>query len=100
MGFDATQLVAGVIFGLAVAMLGGWADYRRMRGNPDAHTELPPLIMPVAGILSLFGLVAFAVSLVVTGSLRPAAVIGLGVGLGFTGGFAVLFLLYLLTRRS
>ena len=95
------QLLAGAVFGFVVALLGGALDYRRLRSrDADRATGAPPLIMIAAGLLAFLGLVAFAVSLIVTGGIGPAVVMGIGVGIGFNCGFGVLFLLYMMTRRS
>ena len=90
-----TLFLIGLAIGAATAVLGGVVDcalhLRRRRGpNPG----VPGCLVYTIGGLILAGLIALITSLVLTGSLGPALVIGGGVLLGFYAGFIVLVVLW------
>jgi hypothetical protein len=93
-------LVIGAAFGLVVSVVGALVEYRLHLRKPAAPAPLPGgFLSLVAGFLAFLGLVAVVVSLVATGGIKPAAVMGLGVGIGFYTGFAVLTGLFFLLER-
>ncbi len=89
--------MSGAAIGMVVAVLGAVFEYRLYLRRADApqrpHTSLLHLI---GGVLCFLGLVAVVVSLLLTSSIAPAVVMGIGVGIGFYGGFVVLLLVWLL----
>lgn len=83
--------LTGVLVGLGGSAAGAIADlsYARRRGQ----TRLPSggLLLVVASILNtVAGLAALILSLVLTGSVRLALLMGLGIFAGFAAGFLVL----------
>ena len=85
-------LIGGGI-GLVSAIIGAFVDYSVGRKRGDAENDGRPGCMFIAaGGLGFVGLIAFLLSLLFTGTIRPALMMGLGVTSGFFIGFAVLFI--------
>ncbi|MCA9928867.1 MAG: hypothetical protein KC419_10335 [Anaerolineales bacterium] len=101
--FEPDALLLGGMIGLASAVIGAIIDYRilqRRRAQETEESSGPPgCIFIVSGTLGLLGLCVIAVSLVVQ-SLGRALVAGLGVMLGFFGGFLLMLLLWMLLQRG
>jgi purine-cytosine permease-like protein len=98
---DSSLFLIGVGIGIAIAIIGGLVDYwlgKRNR-NPDDSRNLPGCMLYLAGILGLAGVIAIVVSLIFTGGIGPAIVLGAGILGGFYAGFAILIFLYLLVQR-
>lgn len=98
---DSSLFIIGIAIGLGIAVVGGLIDYwLGRRDQNEGHARLVPGCMVyLAGLLGLVGIVALIISLLLSGSLGPALVLGAGVLGGFYAGFALLLLLYLLVRR-
>lgn len=96
---NSTLFLIGLGIGLAVAVVGGAAEYwLHLRRTVAPLSRVPGcLLYAIAGLI-LGGLVALVVSLVTTGGLVPALVMGGGVLAGFYGGFILLVALWLLVE--
>ena len=85
-------LIGGGI-GLVCAIIGAFVDYSVGRKRGDVENDGRPGCMFIAaGGLGFVGLIAFLLSFVITGTVGPAFMMGLGVTSGFFIGFAVLFI--------
>lgn len=88
-------LIGGLI-GLSSAVIGALVQYWISRkGTETSPNELPGCIYLVIGALGFTGVVATIFSLLWTGGVRTALVIGAGVFLGFFAGFMVMFVLWI-----
>jgi hypothetical protein len=98
---DSSLFFIGIAIGLGIAVVGGLIDYWLGRRDQTVGHErlVPGCMVYLAGLLGLVGIIALLVSLLVSGSLGPAFVLGAGVLGGFYAGFALLLLLYLLVKR-
>lgn len=92
-------LIGGSI-GFSVALLGAAADYwlHLRRGTAPAR-GMPGCLVYTIGGLVLAGIVALAASLLLTGGVWPALILGAGVLAAFYLGFIVLFLLWVLVEH-
>lgn len=87
----------GLAIGIVVALAGGLVEYiLHLRRDEEPRFGVPGCIVYVIGGLVLSGIAAVIVSLVYTGSIRPALVVGVGVMTGFYGGFSLLVGLWFL----
>ena len=92
-----TLFLIGGAIGLISAVVGAVFDYFvNQQRSLYAENGLPGCMFIVAGSLGLAGVVATAVSLLLTHSVQTAVVIGLGVLTGFFIGFATLFVVTVL----
>ena len=90
-----TLFLIGLAIGAATAALGGAVDFfLHLRRRREPKFGVPGCLVYTIGGLILAGIVALIVSLVVTGSLSPALVMGGGVLVGFYSGFILLVLLW------
>lgn len=87
----------GLGFGLSVAAVGGLVEYwLHLRRDRPPFSRVPGcLLYTIAGLI-LAGIIALVASLVLTGGIVAALVMGAGVLLGFYGGFIVMVVLWLL----
>ena len=89
-------LIGGGI-GLASAIVGAVLDYFvNQRRDKPAENGPPGCMFIASGSLGVAGLCAIVVSLVLTGKIGAALVVGLGVLSGFFVGFATLFIVAVL----
>jgi protein-S-isoprenylcysteine O-methyltransferase Ste14 len=98
---DSPLFLIGLGIGFAIALIGGVIDYllSLRKGNTQNKSHLPGCMLYVAGALSLLGIIALIVSLVLSGSISPAIILGAGVLSGFYAGFALLLIGYLVVQR-
>ena len=101
MGASLSLFLAGGAAGLAVAIVGGFLEYRLSlrSGARGPQQGLPGCLLYVAGGLGLAGIIALGASLLLSGGLLPALILGAGVLGGFYLGFGALFLLWLILDR-
>jgi len=86
-----TLFLIGLAIGTGTAVLGGVVDFvLHLRRQREPSFGVPGCLVYTIGGLILAGVAAIITSLVMTGSIGPALVIGGGVLLGFYGGFIVL----------
>lgn len=93
---NSTLFLIGLGIGLAVAVGGGAIEYRlHLRRNRAPFSRVPGcLLYAIAGLI-LGGLAALVASLITTGGIVPALIMGGGVLVGFYGGFICLVALWL-----
>lgn len=97
---NTTLFVIGAGVGLVVAVAGAVVEYwLNLRHAVDGQRTLPGCMLYVSGGLALAGVVALVASLLLTGGIRAALVMGAGVLGGFYAGFAVLLLAWVLIER-
>ncbi len=101
MGMAGNQNLTFFLIGLAIgggsALLGGLAEYvLHLRRNGRPRPEVPSCLLYAAGGLVLAGVMALVVSLLATGGLTPALIMGAGVMTGFYSGFILLVGIYFL----
>ena len=91
-----TLFGGGALLGLAAALSGALIDYglNLRRASTQKHNGLPGCIFYVVGGLVFTGIAALGASLLLTGGLRAALIVGAGVFAGFYAGFAILLLLW------
>jgi hypothetical protein len=92
-----TFFLIGLAIGSGIAFVGGLVEYilhLRRRGRPRPGT--PSCLLYAAGGLVLAGIVAIGASLLATGGIKPALIMGAGVMTGFYGGFILLVGLWFL----
>ena len=95
------MLLIGLAVGAAVALLGGVVDFAlHLRRQRESSFGVPGCLVYAIGGLVLAGIIALIISLITTGSLVPALVMGGGVLLGFYGGFILLVALWFVRDRS
>jgi hypothetical protein len=97
LGSNSSLFLIGLGLGLLVALGGGVVEYvLHLRRDQLPVARVPGcLLYTVAGLI-LAGLVAVIASLLLTGGIWAALIMGAGVLLGFYGGFIVLVALWLL----
>ncbi len=90
-----TLFLIGLAIGAATAALGGVVEFGlHLRRRREPKFGVPGCLVYTIGGLILAGIVALIVSLIATGSLGPALVMGGGVLVGFYSGFILLVLLW------
>ena len=86
-----TLFPIGLAIGAVTAALGGVVDFvLHLRRQREPSFGVPGCLVYTIGGLIVAGIVALITSLVLTGSLAPALIMGGGVLLGFYGGFIIL----------
>jgi ABC-type Fe3+ transport system permease subunit len=96
------SFLIGLAIGLVSAIIGGLVEYLivRQRGDSAQETErLPGCMLLVTGGLGGLGLLAIGFSLLTSGEVVRMLITGLGVGVGFFGGFLVMMLGWFLINR-
>ncbi len=90
----------GVGIGLISAIVGAIVEYLivRRRGNQQAE-RLPGCMLLVSGALGGVGLVAIGISLITSGEVVRMLITGLGVGVGFFGGFVLMMVGWFIFNR-
>lgn len=92
-----TFFLIGLAIGGGSALVGGVTEYiLHLRRHGQPRSEVPGCLLYAVGGLVLAGIVALVVSLIVTGGLVPALVMGAGVMTGFYSGFILLVGIYFL----
>lgn len=92
-----TLYLIGLAIGVGVALAGGLVEYLlHLRRDGEPRFGMPGCIVYVIGGLILGGIAAVVVSLIYTGSIGPALIMGVGVMTGFYGGFSLLVGLWFL----
>jgi hypothetical protein len=93
--------LVGLAIGVAVALVGGLVEYAlHLRRGRGPRPGVPGCLVYAIGGLILAGVVAVIASLILTGSIGPALIIGLGVMAGFYGGFIFLVTIWLLLETA
>lgn len=89
--------VIGLAIGVSVSVLGGVIEYLlHLRRNREPRFGMPGCLVYAVGGLILAGIAAIITSLVMTGRISPALIMGAGVLAGFYGGFILLVGLWFL----
>jgi hypothetical protein len=92
-----TLFLIGLGIGIAVALVGGMVEYLlHLRRRQGPRFGVPGCLVYTIGGLILAGIVALVMSFIMTGGIGPALLVGLGVMVGFYGGFILLVSLWLL----
>jgi len=87
----------GLVIGGGAALVGGLAEYiLHLRRKQGSQFGAPSCLIFVIGGLVLTGIVAIVGSLIFTGGIGPALLLGSGVMIGFYGGFILLMGAWLL----
>lgn len=93
-------LIIGVLIGLLGAMFGAIVD-RYFSRRRQADSRMGGFLLITAGIInSVIGAIAIILSLFITGSLKIALVLGLGVLVGFAVGFFILAALWIFLAKE
>ena len=88
-------LIIGILIGLLGALLGAIVD-RYYTQRRQADSKMGGFLLITGGIFNtIVGTIAIIVSLFMTGSLKIALVLGLGVLIGFAVGFFILAALWI-----
>lgn len=91
----------GVGVGLASAIIGAIVEYLIVRQRQNQETErLPGCMLLVSGGLGGIGMMAIGFSLITSGEVVRMLITGLGVGVGFFGGFVLMMLGWFVLNRS
>lgn len=92
-----TIFLIGLAIGIVVALAGGLVEYfLHLRRRREPRFGVPGCLVYTIGGLVLAGIVAIIASLVLTGGIGPALIMGLGVMAGFYSGFILLVSVWLL----
>lgn len=92
-----TLLLIGLAIGGGAAGLGGLVDYLlHLRRERAPRFGVPGCLVYMVGGLIVAGVIASIVSLLTTGRLAPALIMGAGVLVGFYTGFMILVGVWLL----
>lgn len=92
-----TFFLTGLAIGLGFALAGGLIEYiMHLRRDGQPRSNAPSCLLYAAGGLVLAGIASLAVSLLATGGILPALIMGAGVLTGFYGGFILLVGVYFL----
>lgn len=92
-----TLFLSGLTIGIVVALAGGLVEYiLHLRRNREPRFGVPGCLVYTVGGLILAGVVAIFASLILTGGIGSALIMGLGVMAGFYGGFILLVSIWLL----
>jgi hypothetical protein len=94
-----TPYPLGVVIGIIGSLLGAVIDLIYSRGN-QRTAPISGFLLLTAGVLNTFvGAAAILISILMTGSIRTALVLGLGVLTGFVIGFLVIALLAIISGK-
>lgn len=87
----------GLLIGIVVAVAGGLVEYvLHLRRKREPRFGVPGCLVYMVGGLIVAGVIASIVSLLTTGRLAPALIMGAGVLVGFYTGFMILVGVWLL----
>lgn len=91
------SFLIGLAIGLISAILGAGIEYLVVRNRNEEEPErLPGCMLLVSGGLGGAGLLATGFSLLISGEVVRMLITGLGVGVGFFGGFVLMMLAWFL----
>lgn len=94
------SFLVGLAIGLASAIIGAIIEYLIVRQQGDREPErLPGCMLLVSGALGGVGLLVTGFSLITSGEVVRMLVTGLGVGIGFFGGFVMMMLGWFVINR-
>jgi hypothetical protein len=83
-------IVIGLIIGFSGSLLGALIDFMNSR-RKGIDSIYGSFMLITAGIInSIAGIIAITISLIITGSIWSAIIIGLGVLVGFAFGFLLI----------
>lgn len=95
-----TPFPLGMMIGILGSILGAGIDFIYSRGNRRT-TPISGFLLLSAGVLNtLIGAAAILISILVTGSVRTALILGLGVLTGFVLGFLTIALLTIFLSKD
>ena len=96
-----TLFVIGLAIGVGTATLGGVVDFvLHLRRQREPSFGVPGCLVYTIGGLIVAGVVAIITSLVMTGNIGPALVMGGGVLVGFYTGFILLVVLWFVREST
>lgn len=96
------SFLIGLAVGLASAVIGAIVEYIivQRRGDKAEETErLPGCMLLVSGGLGGVGMLVIGFSLLTSGEVVRMLITGLGVGVGFFGGFILMMLGWFVLNR-
>jgi hypothetical protein len=96
------SFLIGLVIGLVSAIIGATVEYlivRQQRDDEQDNERLPGCMLLVSGGLGGVGLLAIGFSLLISGEVVRMLITGLGVGVGFFGGFVLMMLAWFLVNR-
>ena len=94
------SFLIGVGIGLTSAIVGAIVEYLIVRRQGEQQTErLPGCMLLVSGALGGVGMVAIGISLITSGEVVRMLITGLGVGVGFFGGFILMMAAWFILNR-
>lgn len=95
-----TPFPLGMMIGILGSILGAGIDFIYSRGNRRT-SPISGFLLLSAGVLNtLIGAAAILISILVTGSVRTALILGLGVLTGFVLGFLTIALLTIFLSKD
>lgn len=89
----------GIVIGVLGSILGAGIDLLISRRSQRTYSTGGFLLLIAGGFNTLVGAVAILISILVTGSIRTALIIGLGVLTGFVIGFLTIAIFWILVGR-
>lgn len=90
----------GLAIGLASAIIGAIVEYLIVRQRGEREEERSPgCMLLVSGGLGGVGMLAIGFSLLTSGEVVRMLITGLGVGVGFFGGFVLMMLGWFVLNR-
>lgn len=96
-GSNSSLFLIGLLIGVSVALIGGLVEYvLHLRRSRVPLSGMPSCLLFTIGGLVLAGIAAIVTSLILTGAIWPALILGVGVMGGFYGTFMLLVGLWLL----
>lgn len=96
------SFLIGLALGFVSAIVGAVVEYLIVRQRKDQAQEterLPGCMLLVSGGLGGLGLLAIGFSLLTSGEVIRMLITGLGVGVGFFGGFFLMTLVWFMANR-
>ncbi|MCA9900446.1 MAG: hypothetical protein KC433_19780 [Anaerolineales bacterium] len=96
------SFLIGLAIGLVSAIVGAIVEYlivRQRRNQSEDAERLPGCMLLVSGGLGGVGMLAIGFSLLTSGDVVGMLITGLGVGVGFFGGFVLMMLGWFLINR-
>jgi drug/metabolite transporter (DMT)-like permease len=94
--FEWNTFMIGIGVGLLSAILGGVLEFSISQRRAEGNGRLPGCMLLVTGALGFVGVMVTLVSWLFDHNLSRPLTTGLGVGIGFFGGFVLLMITWLL----